>query len=157
LNGLPLSVTTAAEVHEHLDVLLLQLSTETARTAVVAVIIGDAGVLLPLSTETARTAVVAVIIEALTPKGVASVDTGGVDTGGVDISGVVDNEEDAVVVRLFAILVASRRGVATLVIGIVVLKNVSTTALTVVIVPVVAVENVVRVATGTTHSIVPVC
>jgi hypothetical protein len=47
--------------------------------------------------------------------------------------------------------------VTTLAIGIVVLKNVSTTALTVVTVPVVAVENVVRVATGTTHSIVPVC
>jgi hypothetical protein len=99
LNGLPLSV----EVHEHSDVLLLQLSTETTRTAVVAVIIGDADVLLPLSTETARTAVVAVIIEdadvtvALTPKCVARVDTGGVDTGGVN------KEEDVVFMRLFAI------------------------------------------------------
>jgi hypothetical protein len=142
-------------VHEHLDVLLFQLSIETVRTVVVAVIIEDADVTI-----------------ALTPKGVARVDTGGVDTGGVDTGGVdtggvdtggvdigrvVDNEEDAVVMRLFAILVESRRGVATLAIGIVVLKNVSTTALTVVMVPVVAVENVVRVATGTTHSIVPVC
>jgi len=88
---------------------------------------------------------------------VASIDISKVDTNRADINKVVDNAEDIIVVKLFAILIKSKRRVAILVINIVVLKNVLITALTIIIVLVVAIENIVRVVIKTTHSIVPVC
>ena len=87
----------------------------------------------------------------------ASIDISKVDTNRADINKVVDNAEDIIVVKLFAILIKSKRRVAILVINIVVLKNVLITALTIIIVLVVAIENIVRVVIKTTHSIVPVC
>ena len=86
----------------------------------------------------------------------ASIDISKVDTNRADINKVIDNAEDIIVVKLFAILIKSKRRVAILVINIVVLKNVLITALIIIIVLVVAIENIVRVVIKTTHSIVPV-